>query len=212
MEDRLSFIPKQAFNPAPRGRSSGLGFIVAFCALVFFLSLALWSVLFFYKQRLVSNNEQASISLDKRKQSFEVPSVAEIISLSRKISAASRLIKNHKTPSVIFDFLENYTLKDVSFSDFNFSSAAEKGITVSMTGLTKGYSDIALQNEVFKNNTMIKEVVFSDFGPDSKGLVKFSVKLTFVPSFINYYKATTAESSSSESSESSSAVSSESSS
>lgn len=211
MEDRLSFIPKQAFNPAPRGRSSGLGFVVSFCALVFFLSLVSWSVLFFYKQQLISNNEQASISLDKRKQSFEVPSVAEIISSSRKISAASRLIKNHKTPSVIFDFLENYTLKDVSFSDFNFSSSVEKGIIVSMTGLTKGYSDIALQNEVFKNNSAIKEAVFSDFGPDSKGMVKFNIKLTFIPSFINYYKTTTAESSS-ESSESSSAASSESSS
>lgn len=186
MEDKISFIPKKNLSPEPRGRRSGLGFFIAISALMFFLSGGLWGGLILYEKYLNDNNEQLNISLNKQKGSFETASVKEIVNLSQKINLADRLIKSHKAPSSIFNFLSGYTLKDVRFSSFDFSVSDDGAVSVGMSGLAKSYSDIALQSEAFKSVALVKSALFSDFNLDNKGMVRFAVKIDFDPSIINY--------------------------
>lgn len=190
MEDKISFIPKRNLNPEPRGRRSGLGFFVALSSVIFFLSLALWGGLVLYGNYLNDNNDSLNKQLNAQKGSFETASVKEIVNLSQKINLADRLTKTHKAPSSIFDFLASYTLKDVRFTDFNYSFSEENGAVVSMAGSAKSYSDIALQSDAFKGVALVKNILFSDFNLDNKGMVKFSVKINFDPSIINYKVAT----------------------
>jgi len=186
MEDKISFIPKKNLNPEPRGRRSGLGFFVAFSALMFFLSVGLWGGLILYEKYLNDNNDQLNASLNKQKGSFETASVKEIVNLSQKINLADRLIKTHKAPSPIFDLLASYTLKDVRFSSFDFSVSEEGSVSVEMAGLAKSYSDIALQSDAFKSVALVKGASFSDFSLDNKGMVRFAAKIDLDPSIINY--------------------------
>lgn len=186
MEDRLSFIPKKAFNPEPRGRKSGLGFFLVFSALIFISSLGLWLGLVFYSKQIDKSNQELNSSLNKRKASFEISSVAEIINISHKISIAAYLVQKHVASSLIFDFLENFTLNDIGYSSFDYSLSAEEGNIVQLAGAAKSYTDIASQDELLKNNTAVKEISLTDFAADKTGLIRFNAKIKLDPSSINY--------------------------
>lgn len=185
MEDKISFIPKKTMG-APVYKNRGLGIVTGFALVIFLVSAALWGALFLYKNFLNKQIGEKESSLKTAQSELEPSFVASLALMSGKINAAKSLIQNHKAPSSIFVFLEDNTLKDVRFKDFNFSLAEGGEASISMSGLAKSYSSLALQAGVFEKNAAVKKSSFSSFKLDKNGQVGFNVKIIFNSSILAY--------------------------
>lgn len=185
MEDNMSFIPKKTIG-APVYKSRGLGIVTGFALIIFLVSAALWGALFLYERYLKEQISQKNDSLKIAQSELEPSLVTSLVLLSGKINAAKSLIQNHKVPSSIFVFLEDNTLKDVRFKDFNFLLSGGDEPSVSMSGLAKSYSSLALQAGVFEKNSIVKRAAFSGFKLDKNGQVGFNVEIVFDPPILDY--------------------------
>ncbi|MEK9183746.1 MAG: hypothetical protein AAB890_01590 [Patescibacteria group bacterium] len=185
MEDKVSFIPKKTIG-ASEYKSRGLGVVTGFTLIIFLISAALWGALFLYERYLKEQISQKKSSLQIAQSELEPSLVTSLVLLSGKISAAKTLIQNHKAPSSIFVFLEGNTLKDVRFKDFNFSFSTDGAPSISMSGLAKSYSSLALQAGVFEKSSIVKKAAFSGFKLDKNGQVGFNVEIVFDLSLLAY--------------------------
>ena len=184
-EDKLSFIPQKTFEPAFYKRR-GPGILIIFSFLLFFLSISAYGVLFLYKNSLNKELNVLTDSLERAKAAFELPLINEINQTSEKIDYSKKLLEQHVSLVPIFDFLGQNTLKDARFKSFKYSIAKNENPTVSLEGLAKDYSTIAVQEDIFEKDKNIKSVLFSGLGLGEKGIINFSVKLTFDPSMLIY--------------------------
>ena len=185
MENRVSFIPKKTIGaPAYRGR--GLGIFTGFALMIFLVSAALWGALFLYENFLKKQISEKESSLKIAQSKLEPTLITSLAQLAGKIDAAKSLIKNHKAPSSIFVFLQDNTLKDVRFKDFDFSVPGEGESSVSMSGVAKSYSALALQANALEKNNDVRKASFSGFKLDKNGWVNFEVEIIFNPSILAY--------------------------
>jgi len=184
-EDKLSFIPQKTFEPAFYKRR-GPGIIIVFSFLLFFISISAYGALFLYKNSLDKEIGVLTDSLERAKAAFELPLINEINQTSEKIDYSKKLLEQHVSLAPIFDFLGQNTLKDARFKSFKYSIAKNENPTVSLEGLAKDYSTIAVQEDIFEKDKNIKSVLFSGLGLGEKGIINFSVKLTFDPSMLIY--------------------------
>lgn len=185
MENRVSFIPKKIIG-APVYKSRGLGVFTVFALMVFLVSAALWGGLFLYERYLKEQISEKESSLKIAQSGLESSLIMSLAQLAGKIDAAKSLIKNHKAPSSIFVFLEDNTLKDVRFKNFDFSFSSAGESSVSMSGVAKSYSALALQANAFEKNGNVRKASFSGFKLDKNGWVNFEVEIVFNPSILVY--------------------------
>lgn len=183
-EEKLSFIPKKTFT-RPSYKAGGPGLLVIFAFLVFLISLVVAGGLFFYKSNLEKQVDLLIQSLERAKAAFEPSLISEMIQASVKIDSAKSLFAQHKTLIPILDLLSKNTLKNVRFNGFNYSGN-EKEPIVTLKGVAKDYTNLAVQAKVFEDEKNIKSVSFSDFSLGDKGIVNFSVKIVVAPSFLAY--------------------------
>lgn len=184
-EDKLSFIPqKNSEQTLYRGKGPGIIVIISF--LLFFASLAAYGGLFLYKNSLQKETDVLAQSLERAKAAFEIPLINEISQSSQKINYSKKLLGQHTSVVPIFDFLEKNTVKSISFKGFKYSIDKDGTPLVSLDGLAKSYTDLALQGNVFEKEKSVKNAVFSGIGLGEKGIINFSVKLSFDPSVIIY--------------------------
>jgi hypothetical protein len=184
MEKQESFIPKKSFTAStPRFGAPGFALSLSFGILI--LSLAGMGISYFYNQAIQTRAEVLSNSLRKEEESFEPALINELVEKAGRIEIAKKLLGQHTTVIPIFTFLEESTLQSISFAKFNYS--VEEGIPeVSMSGLARNYSALALQSEEFQKNKNIEDVSIANLFLDRDGGVKFDIKITFNPAFIRY--------------------------
>lgn len=185
MENKVSFIPKRTIG-APIYRDKGLGIFTSFALMIFLVSVALWGGMFLYKKYLKEQISQKKLSLEIARSELEPSLITDLARLSDKIDAAKSLIKDHKTPSSIFIFLQNNTLTEVRFKDFKFLLSGGGEPSIIMSGLTKSYSILALQADVFEKNSSVKKTKFSNFKLDKNGWIGFNAEIIFTPSVLVY--------------------------
>jgi hypothetical protein len=184
-EDKLSFIPQKTFEPTFYKRR-GPGIIIVFSFLLFFISISAYGALFLYKNSLNKELNILTESLERAKAGFELSLINEVNQTSEKINYSKKLLEQHVSSVPIFDFLEKNTLKDVRFKSFKYSIAKNENPTVLLEGLSKNYSLLALQGDIFEKDKNIKSVLFSRLNLGEKGLINFTVKLILDPSMLIY--------------------------
>jgi hypothetical protein len=179
-----SFIPKTRLT-APTYRPKGISLGLLISILLLLISLGLWGGLYLYKQSLQKGVSDATASLELAKKSFEPGLIADLNRLTFSINAAKIILDQHKASSNIFKFIQDFTLKDVRFSNFS-CSINDKVSSVTMVGEAKSYTAVAFQAKLFENNEFIDHVIFSSLNLKEAGKVGFSVELVFKPSYIIY--------------------------
>lgn len=186
MENKISFIPKKTIGQPEKRRAGSLGGFVLVSFFIFFLSGALWGVLLFYKSYLNGEVKKLSDSLQHQKSSFEMDTVNEVVDLSKKIKTINNLLGSHKAVSGVFDFLQDFTIKEVNYSDFSYTVGENGNLGLVIAGVAGSYKNLAVQAGIFEKNSLVKKSSFSGLSEDSKGGVKFSLKMDLDPSVVKY--------------------------
>lgn len=176
-ENKISFIPKKNIDTPIY--TKGQGVFVSISFLIFLISALLFGGVFFYRNSLKNDIAELNDSVSRIKDALEPSLIAELIGMSDKINASETLLGQHKTLLPIFDFLENNTVKTVSFKNFRYTFLKDNGAQISMDGLADSYTSLALQAEVFEKDKSIKSVNFSGLGLGEKGNINFVVNIAF---------------------------------
>lgn len=187
---QTTFIPKKPLQQvATAEKPSGLiVFLNVIATLLVVASGAAYGILFVYKNQLTSSISNSNQSLERQSQTFESNLVVELDDINRRLQAAETLLKNHVVVSPLFKSLHEITLKTIKYNNFTFESqeTAGKNILVKMSGTAQNYDSIALQSDMFAKNRFLKDPVFSNLVPDTKGAINFDLTFTVDPSFLLY--------------------------
>ncbi len=155
-------------------------------AFILFVSVAMFGGAYLYRdslQKAISANKD---SLIKAKKAFEPALISELNRLTALINVSKILLERHQATSKIFKLIGDLTLKETTFSNFQYSGADNKKSFVSMTGETKGYSGVAQQARLYEDSEFIEEAPFSGLGLREGGKVNFGVGITINPSYLIY--------------------------
>src|SRR5690606_3250741 len=117
---KTSFIPKQSLakSATPKRRGAGMpkgaGLIVS---LVIFLAAAgSAGSLYLYKQYLLDSIDRKSEELRRARNAFQPSLIRDLARLDSRLIAAQDIMERHIAPSVIFELLEQTTLRSVQYS------------------------------------------------------------------------------------------------
>ncbi len=183
-----SFIPHDTANPARPVRSSGGGLneLLLICAIVLCVaSVALAVAVFLYVQFLQTQATSKVAQLQTAEAAFEPSLIEQLTRLDDRMQAASTILSAHIAPSLFFSALDQATLKTVSFQTLDFEVADAQHITVKMQGIAQSVNSIALEANLFGQNAVIADPIFSNITRQSDG-VHFDLTASVNPSAINY--------------------------
>ncbi len=187
-----SFIPKKTLATAAGTQKKGkrpLSIVALFVIITFIMALGsvVLSVgLFLYQQVIETNISRKTDTLNRAQAAFEPALIQELVRIDSRINAAETILNQHITPSVLFEALEELTLKSVQFQNFNLSKAGDNKINISMKGIANDFSGVALQAEVFGNSKLIRDPIFSNLNLNQNGGAVFSFSAFVDTSFINF--------------------------
>lgn len=185
-EENLSFIPKRPNEPKLQFKVKGTGFFFVFSLIVFFVSVAIFGGLFFYRAILNNDIKKLANSFNNAKSVFDLNLISDIAKVSDKINFSKSILAKHTTPVPFFDFLESSTLPEVRFTKFDYSVSKEGEYLVSLDGSARSYIALASQSKIFEKNSNFKNISFSGLSLGDKGLVNFKVQLSLTPEFLAY--------------------------
>ena len=184
-----SFIPKGPAAPAAsygapasKLRSSLFGYIAT---TVFVIAVLAAIGVFGYQRYLVSSIDTMGNNLNTARATLEPDVVNQLVKTSDRLAATQALLNQHMVVSPLFDYIEQNTLKSVSFTDFEFATN-DKGLTLKMEGLAQSYTAVALQSAAFNKSPFFQNPVFSNLDLDAKGNVIFVFQANLNPAMLMY--------------------------
>ncbi len=186
---RTSFIPKKtlATTSGVQKKSGGSLGVVTLITLIIALGAVVLSVgLFLYQQVLEVSISRKTDTLDRAQAAFEPALIQELVRIDSRIEAAGTILNKHITPSVLFEVLEDLTLKSVQFQDFNLSRVSDDKISISMKGVANDFHGVALQADVFGKSKIIRDPIFSNLNLNQQGRAVFSLTAFIDASLINF--------------------------
>lgn len=182
----MSFIPKKTIGQPERRRAGSLGSFILLSVFLSLISGASWGALLMYKQALGDNIEQLGSSLKRQRESFETETLSEVVTFSKKIELVRNLAGKHVAVSGVFDFLQDFTVREITYGDMSLTLSPDGGPALSLTGAASGYPALAVQSGVFEKNSFVKSSSFSNLAADPRGGIKFNLKLNLKPEVIKY--------------------------
>ncbi len=184
---QTSFIPKRPVvaGEAPLRAKQPLNLLSIIATFIFIVAILAMGGEFAYKHyinsKLVSMNQQLTAAQAEIRDDL----INQFIRLDSRLKSAQELLQGHIATSLLFETLQNQTVKNIQFSDMTYQADPATGaVTVYMRGLAVSYNAIALQASIFNNNKYIKNALFSDMSLDQKGQVQFTLKATIDPELI----------------------------
>ena len=176
---KSSFIPKQ-----PMGQSTGTatkvpkrahtgpsfgGIGTMFCFILFVLALGTSGGLFLYTSYLDDAVNQKIDMLERAREAFQPALIKTLVRLDQRIIAAEDILEHHTAPSNLFALLENTVLPSVQLTFYTYEQRADGSVAVAMRGVTNSLPLLALQADVFGNNTFFIDPVISELTVQSGG-------------------------------------------
>jgi len=107
----------------------------------------------------------------------------KVLEYQKKIGDFAVLLKSHKIPSYMFDFIEENTLPSVWFFEFK-ADIGESLLT--LTGETESMQRLAQQMAAFKETGNITRIGLLSGKIAEEGKIKFTLGLSFNPILLNY--------------------------
>jgi len=157
--------------------------VVAISGIIFFGAIVVASGFYFYERYLTQQIDELSSTLSHVEGEFEAPLVEELVRISKSIDSLKLMLASHKSPSRVFDFLEQNTIPEVAFKSFSF---IDGDAAVSMDAIAKSYTALSQQSMVFGESSLLKESKISGISLQDSGEINFKVRLIFNPSLLQY--------------------------
>jgi hypothetical protein len=162
-------------------------------------AIALSAGSYFYQNYLTGVLVGKKETLEKARKGFDIDTIKELKRLDTRIETAKGLLDKHIAISGVFDILQQATLKTISYSSFDITSAANSdagdasgaageagGIQFKMNGIAKSYNSVALQSDLLSKTKGIKEPIFSNINLNEAGNITFSVSALIDPGVLRY--------------------------
>lgn len=182
---QTSFIPKKSFDVGPAKPKRGAGIIFTIATLLAIISVVAAGGTFAYERFLESSITRKKEELQKARAAFEPELIRELSHLDTKLKTAKELLSSHLAISGVFDLLEETTLETVRFTDFGYA-IEPTGIRVSLAGVARSFTSVALQSDEFGKSRFIREPVFSGFKLNDRGDVQFNASALIDPAVVSY--------------------------
>ncbi|MDE2399599.1 MAG: hypothetical protein KGL67_01130 [Patescibacteria group bacterium] len=185
---QTSFIPKKPMVEEHVRAPRPIGLLTIISIFILFTVLLASGALYFYKGIMTRNIEGMKANLHLAEQRFEPSKITELQKLDKRLGAANQVLSKHIAITPIFQALQAVTMKSVSFTNFSydFGEGANSKINIKMSGVTLGYSNLALQSDLFAKNKNFINPVFSNLTLNDKGNVAFDLNFSVDPSFVDY--------------------------
>lgn len=181
-------LPKVTLPPKTVGILTFITVIIAISAALSFVGVYL------YEQRLGSQKQNLEQSITDARSDLGSDFVAEMQRFEQRISGVRQLLQSHIVVSPIFEELQTRTLRSVQFKQFKYNvGGADQGgkstVQVTLTGVARSYSIIALQSDTLAQSTFIKNPVFSNLTLDDQTKsINFSLAFTVDTADLSYQK------------------------
>jgi hypothetical protein len=191
---QTSFIPKKSLMQEGTSTKSNVSLFLLLSILIFLVSLGIAGYVFLENQYLIAQINAAQQTITKNKSSFDTTTIDSIVELNSRINIAQTLLDNHVAVSPIFNFLQQATLKNVRFKDFNFSSDGKDAngnnvVSIKMSGQARDFETVASQADEFGLpawSHIINQPKVSDLVLNADGSVSFSFSADIVPAYLSY--------------------------
>ncbi|NQV92929.1 hypothetical protein HQ403_00335 [Candidatus Kaiserbacteria bacterium] len=191
---RTSFIPKKTLATAAslQKKSGGgsLGIIMLLTLIVALGAVALSVGTFLYYQILEVNITRKSETLERARSAFEPALIQELVRIDSRTQAATAILNKHIMPSLLFESLEELTLKSVQFEDFSLTRVSDDKISIAMRGVAENFRGVALQADIFGKSKIVREPIFSNLNLNQDGKAVFGLSAFVDPILINYVNHT----------------------
>ncbi len=145
---------------------------------------------YFYNVQTVKLFSEKKSQIVSSQNAIDTQFLDEVKELNTRIIAADAVMDKHISVSPLFEVLGNLTLKSVRYTSFEYvvnQKDTGEEILVTMNGLAKSYTSIALQSDAFSQNKNIEDPIFSGLSLDDKGNVRFVLTFSVKPEFIKYH-------------------------
>lgn len=192
---RTSFIPKQAVQVAMTRRTQPVISIFTVIGIFIFIStVAASGGVFLYKTYLIQEIKAQDALLNSKKEEFKLEQINEWTVLDNKIKGAKELLNRHVAPSRVFHHLEENTLANVRFTQFDLQKEQDKESEVgSMNLLLEGeaprISTIVVQSDHFgSKNDIFLQPFFHNVQINQSGRYIFSVDTQIPAAELRYTK------------------------
>lgn len=152
---------------------------------VFILSGIVAAGLLYWKGAILDDIQNMSEELEKKQQEVDPGAIADLKRVDMRFAVSKQLLKNHKALTPFFKFLQENTLRKVTFETFDYSHQEDDYI-VKMRGIAKDYDTLTLQSNVFEGSEEVKSVEFSSIELTQNDEVRFVVTLVLEPSVLSY--------------------------
>ncbi len=189
---QTSFIPKKPI--IENGLSAGsnrntISISIVVSVSLFIIMGVATGGLYFYKDYLLKNKEQLSVSLSKVRDSFDKDTITELETYDKKTSIAREILGNHIVMSPIFEVVNELTLSSIQYTKF-VQEKKNDIFLVRMSGIARDYKSIALQADVFNTGKgqMFKSLIFSNLTKDKNNYVTFDLEFNVDPKLLSYYE------------------------
>jgi hypothetical protein len=167
-----SFIPKKNIASDQKEGGKSLSLILLFTIVIFAITVISAGGVFSYGRYLSGKIENSKNSLALEKENFEFTTIENFTRLDKRIKASKELLDKHIDLTGLFETLESETLKNIQFESMDFSIKKDT-IKIFMKGVARSYSSVALQSDIFGDNPMIKNPIFSNLDINNLGDVVF---------------------------------------
>lgn len=183
-----SFIPKRSLEKVAKGArgSRAIGIVPLVSLIIFLGAIALSVGVFLYEQFLVQNINRKERDLTSAREVLRSPLIDELVRLDARIEAAKAVLGNHLVLTAFFDLLGQKTLSNVRFTNFSYERKDDGTIGVSMNGSARSFNAVAVQSEVFGDDRLIKNPLFSNLNVDQNGNVVFTFTASIDPRLLSY--------------------------
>lgn len=185
---QTSFIPKKPIVEEHYNVSQPISLLTVIAIFALFTVGLSTGALYFYKGIATKNLDKMKADLSKAEKRFEPSKISDLQVLDKRINASNQILSKHIAISPIFQALQEITMKSVRFTKFDYDFSGDKNsrINVKMSGVTLGYSHLALQSDLFAQNKNFIDPVFSNLALNESGNVIFDLNFSVDPSFVDY--------------------------
>jgi hypothetical protein len=191
MENKFqtSFIPKNSLDNGHVKIKTPLNVLFLVSMVIVTLTILSAGGVFGYSLFLSKRIDSLSKELAIKEKTFDYDKVEEIVRVDNKLDAAAALLESHTAVSGVFAYLEENTLKNLRFNDFEYSYISPTRVSVAMRGQARTFGAVAKQAELFSTASKqsgLNEPIFSDLDLDENGNVTFSFLADVDPTLISY--------------------------
>ncbi len=152
--------------------------IIIFCTM---LAIYLGMLLGYgpYLDARVSSLDKEIANLDRELQSDEAKSLIKFYS---QLVDAAALLKDHRMPSHLADFLSNTTDSGIQYANFSFSDSDR---SIQLDGVAADYNALVRQLVIFQDNPKVKDASLSNAAANADTRsVTFVIKLTMADDIV----------------------------